>query len=237
MERLNEAAAHAINSLPENEAEQFERSINSDRYLRDEFDSFRRVAADLANGLPDIVPAASPELWERISQETGITPRQETVAPVTELRPRRGLAYFATAAAAVAVAAVAVASMLAVRGPLSDTRSLAAAAAEQPASTSIELANPEGISGIAAEVIIAEDGTGYVVADSLPALTDDRTYQLWLIVDDQVISAGILGNDPEVVQFRAEGDIAGIAISNEVAGGVVVSEVAPVAFWLDDGSA
>lgn len=237
MELLNTAAAYALNSLPEDEVGAFKQEMAKDKYLEDEYDSFRRVAADLANGLSDIAPAASPELWERISQETGITEKPAQMAEVTELKPNRWLGIFATSAAAVAVIAVAVASMLAVRGPASDTRSLAAAAAAQPASTSIELVNPEGISGISAEVIIADDGTGYVVADALPALNDDRTYQLWLIVDDQVISAGILGNDPEVIQFRAEGDIAGIAISNEIAGGVVVSEVAPVALWLDDSSA
>ena len=73
-----------------------------------------------------------------------------------------------------------------------------------------------------------------MTADSLPALADDRTYQLWVIVDDQVVSAGLLGNNPDVVQFRAEGDIVGMAISNETAGGVVVSENDPVALWLRD---
>mgnify|MGYP001819408266 FL=1 len=48
-----------------------------------------------------------------------------------------------------------------------------------------------------------------------------------------MVSAGLLGNDPDVVQFRTEGNVVGMAISEEVAGGVVVSQNDPVALWLD----
>lgn len=236
MERLDNAAAHALHSLPEDEAAAFERSIADNEHLQDDLESFRRVASELIHGLPDIVPAASPELWDRIGREAGITPSQPTPDSTPQDLPRKRMTYIASAAAAVAVLAVAVASMLALRGPASDMRSLAAAAAEQPASTTVSLANPAGVADLGAEVIIGQDGTGYVVADALPTLDPDRTYQLWLVIDDRVISAGILGNDPAVVQFRAEGDIAGIAISNEIAGGVVVSEVDPVAIWLRDAA-
>ena len=234
MERLDNAATYALNALPPDEAAAFERSIGDDNYLAEDVRSLRRVAADLTNGLPDVVPAASPELWERISREAGITPVEEAIATPIPFY-RRNLTHLASAAAVVAVVAIAVASLLAVRGPsTTSTRSLALEAAVDPTATSIDLANPSGFSDIGAEVIIAADGTGYVIADSLPTLDIDRTYQLWLVIDDRVVSAGLLGNDPDVVEFRAEGDIAGIAISNEIAGGVVVSEVDPVALWLRD---
>lgn len=235
MKRLDTAAAYALNALPPDEAAAFERSIADDKYLTEDLASFRRVATELSKGLPDIVPAASPELWDRISREAGINPASEPELESPVPVHRWDYTYLASAAAVVAVVAIAVASLLAIRGPAAaDARTLALAAAADPTATSIDLANPDGFAEMGAEVVIAADGTGYVIADSLPVLDADRTYQLWLIVDDRVISAGILGNDPDVVQFRAEGDIAGIAISNEIAGGVVVSEVPPVAIWLRD---
>ena len=113
-------------------------------------------------------------------------------------------------------------------------REMAVAAATGSDATTVTMTNPAGATAINAEVVLAGDGTGYVLADALPRLSDDRTYQLWVIVDDQVVSAGLLGNDPDVMQFRAEGNIVGMAISNEVAGGVVVSEVEPTTLWLRD---
>jgi Anti-sigma-K factor rskA, C-terminal len=226
---LDEAAAHALNALPADEADELERL--QDDELADELASFRRVAVALTDGLPDIVPAASPELWDRISAEAGITPPPPPVAGARRiLRPSLMLA----AAAVVAVVAVGATSLLAIRDSAPDTRSLAAAATNAEGSFTATLTSPEGMEEITPEVVIAADGTGYVVADSLPRLAESRTYQLWLIVDDRVISAALLGNDPDVVQFRAEGNIAGIAISNEPAGGVVVSEVSPTALWLSD---
>ncbi len=75
---------------------------------------------------------------------------------------------------------------------------------------------------------MSADGTGFLLSDSLPPLGPERTYQLWAIVgagdSTRVISAGILGNDPGVAQFSSVGDIQAFAITDEVAGGVVVAE-------------
>ena len=235
MERINNAATRVLNALPSDEADAFDKLIAEDQYLREHVDSFSRVAVELVDGLPEIVPAASPIIWQRIEEETGIgndttpAPSADNVVPI---RRRTGL--FVSVASVAAALVIGVAAGNVMSSDTQSTRDLAAAAAETSGSTTVELTNPAGVAGVGAEVVLAGDGTGYVVADSLPTLTEDRTYQLWVIVDDQVISAGLLGNDPDVVQFRAEGDIAGIAISNEIAGGVVVSEQEPVALWLSD---
>jgi hypothetical protein len=234
MERINWAAARAINALPPDEAAEFDEVAEGDAYLLKHLDSFRRVAAELAGGLPEIVPVASPVIWERIVQETGLDPNPATTpAPVAPLR-RRGRSTFLTAIAVAAALVFGVAAGGILNGSTSSVSELAAAAATKPGATSIAMTSPSGITAINASVVLTEDGTGFVTADSLPALADDRTYQLWVIVDDQVVSAGLLGNNPDVVQFRAEGDIVGMAISNETAGGVVVSENDPVALWLRD---
>ena len=230
--KLDDAATYALNAMPGDEADNFLRHLTGE--LEDEVQSFRRVSVALTEGLPDIVPAASPELWEKISVEAGIvtnTPIERNKKRPRSFRP--GL-LMAAAAAFIAVVAVGAMSLSTIRDTSSDPRSMAVAAAASTDALAVTLASPAGEGTIEPEVVITTDGSGYVIADSLPRLDDGRTYQLWLIVDDRVISAALLGPDPDVVQFRAEGEISGIAISEEVAGGVVVSEVAPTAIWLSD---
>lgn len=229
---LDDAATHSLHALPNDEARDFDGLVASNLELEEDLDSFRRVAAHLIDGLPDIVPAASPALWDRISEGAGIS--EPTSAPAeTRAIPIRPLAMMGAAAILIAVLGVGAVSLLD-RDSAPDPVSLVAAAAQSPDALNVNLTSPAGIEAINAQVVIRTDGTGFLVADSLPKLNADRTYQLWLIVDDRVISAAILGNDPSVVQFRAEGTVAGIAISNEVAGGVVVSEEDPTALWLSD---
>lgn len=60
---------------------------------------------------------------------------------------------------------------------------------------------------------------------SMSPIETSRTYQLWVINDtEDVISAGVLGNDPAPALFTSTGDVAGFALTREVAGGVVSSE-------------
>lgn len=226
---LDTAAAHALHALPSDEAIAFEQHI--DEGLADELASFRRVAVALTDGLPDIVPAASPELWDHISDRAGIRPAP---LPSGAGKFRRSPWSLTVAAVLLTVLAVGATTFLASRGPVDGIRSEAAAAAAREDSLAVTLTSPDGVTGIHPEVIITDEGTGFVIADSLPRLNPDHTYQLWLIVDDRIVSAALLGNDPDVVEFRAEGSVAGIAISNEIAGGVAVSEVPPTAIWLND---
>ena len=55
----------------------------------------------------------------------------------------------------------------------------------------------------------------------LAPLDEARTYQLWVLTPDELaISAGVLGNDPAPSRFTWSGDVAGFALTREVAGGV-----------------
>ena len=241
MERLNNAATRAINGLPADEADAFDALIADDGFLSAHLDEFRQVADQLVEGLPTVAPAPSPVIWDRIAHEVGFDQEvefdQEDDQPVEQPNVvpirRRGRNLLVTVASVAAALVIGVAAGSVLSDSASDLRQVAATAASEAGSTSIEMADP-ATSNLAASAVLTADGTGYLVAESLPALSDDRTYQLWVIVDDQVISAGILGNNPDVVQFRAEGNIVGMAISEEVAGGVVVSENDPVALWLDN---
>lgn len=96
-----------------------------------------------------------------------------------------------------------------------------------PQADVVDLAAADGSVGM--RVVVRPDGPDYVVASDLPALADDRTYQLWGDVDGRLVSLGILGADPDVVPFETSGAVQALAVTDEVAGGVVVSIQEPVA--------
>ena len=74
------------------------------------------------------------------------------------------------------------------------------------------------------------NGKGYLTSE-LPALPADRAYQLWALTDadHDPVSLGVLGSDPRVVAFSSPSLPRGLAVTEEVAGGVKASVNAPVA--------
>jgi anti-sigma-K factor RskA len=85
---------------------------------------------------------------------------------------------------------------------------------------------------VKASVVYLPDGEGFLVDDSLRALPSDRTYQLWALMGDaqpaQAVSAGVLGPDPGVAAFRAQGPVVAFAITDERAPGVASPSSPPV---------
>ncbi len=68
------------------------------------------------------------------------------------------------------------------------------------------------------------DDIGYLDGSTLPELPNDRTYQLWAIYDDDdVVSLGVLGNDPGIKTFLADEDLSVLVVTEEVRGGVTSS--------------
>ena len=83
------------------------------------------------------------------------------------------------------------------------------------------------------EAVLLPGGQGYLYDSSLAPLSSARTYQLWGVVGDQRISYGVLGSSPQpVVPFRASPGVKALAVTAEVAGGVVTSTQTPVAVGL-----
>lgn len=93
-----------------------------------------------------------------------------------------------------------------------------------PSSQKMNLSSPTG-DPMSAAAVMTEDGTGYFLATSMPALDDGRTYQLWgIMADGQVVSLGVLGNDPQMAAFQAVGGLTGLAVTEETEGGVPQSQ-------------
>jgi hypothetical protein len=96
-----------------------------------------------------------------------------------------------------------------------------------PASQKMDLTSPTGAK-MSATAVISPDGTGYLVPSDLPRLDADRTYQLWAVMPGHVISLGLLGPNPTITAFPGNGTIKGLAVTDEVAGGVPASSNQPV---------
>ncbi len=231
-------AVHALNALPEDESALVAAAIGFDEELNDEYESFRRVAAELVEAFSDVVPAVSPQLWDRIElaagldSSPGLPPADAGPVEVSSRSIWRRLAPIVGAVAAVAVSVSLTAGLMANRSETEGLEALAAASAELPGSLTVDLVDP-GAGVAVADVVVTTDGEGFIDGSALPTLAENRTYQLWAIVGDRVISVGLMGNRPGITAFRVEGHLAGLAISEEVLGGVVVSEQDPVALWLD----
>ena len=231
--------AYALDAVDDDERDVLEAHLSGCPRCRAEVAEHREVAARLAHtGAP-----APPGLWSRIAGALEEAPPPLALAPVTPgagssaatpTARRPSLRWLAAAAAVAAVVASAVGLKVA-----ADTRHLSqrdalarsfVEARNAPRSRTVELRSTDGDRAV--EVVLAPDGTGYVSGGALPALPADRTYQLWALVGDARISAGVLGRTLSLRTFPAVGRAAGYAITEETAGGVVTSRQDPLVVGL-----
>lgn len=238
--------AYALDAVDPDEREAVERHLAACPRCRAELRQHLEVAALLAEGAP-----APHGLWARIAdaleepppalrlavQPAAVpppVPGAGAVVPITSASRSRSKRW-ATALVGAAAAVIVVLGVVVVRQEDRIDRmdeqlavpSLEAAAGEamaDPASTKTVLTDPAG-GELSATAVVTAGGTGYLVTPNLPVLPDDRTYQLWGIVGERVISLGVLGTEPSVSVFEVDDKVPvdGFAITEEVSGGVVSS--------------
>ena len=221
--------AYALDAVSSEEARRVEDYLAINPKAAAEVREHREVATMLAFTGMD-----APEgLWSRIEQELDAPapapgPELAKVMSIDDAPRKRRLAsiapWVASAAAAAIVAVVAIGIADRATAP---TDPLVAAFEEAEADRDSTRATlvAEG-STFEATAVIDQDGHGFVRAGELPALTDDRTYQLWGVVDTgsgepDVISLGIFGPNPELETFTTESPVVALAITIEEAPGVV----------------
>ena len=210
-----------------------------ERHLRDcpacdaEVREHHEVAAALAPAgfTPDGV-------WDAIAAALEEAPPPLQLAPVVRLtggRPR-SMPVLATIAAVAAAAVAVLGVRLVDQESRLDRMQIAMAEDNVQRGAVVALANPTAKTvelraadtRAAARIALLPDGRGYLIADGLAGLVTNRTYQLWALVDGERISAGTLGSQPNVAAFNASGPVAGFAITEEQASGVVASMNPPV---------
>ena len=236
--------AYALNAVEPTERALVEAHLEDCPRCRGELHDHAGVAALLGNSGAD----APPGVWDRIASTLEAAPppmrlqlngpgRDPRVVPITTARTHVARRAWAAAAAA-AVAVIALLGVEVVRqddrigtlqSALSDEGLLRAAnvAMADPDAVTAELSSTDG--ALLASAVLLPDGTGYLLAEDMPGLARDRTYQLWGQTTAGLVSLGLLGADPgEVVAFHAGAAVTALAVTDEEAPGVVQSVNPPV---------
>jgi len=232
-EDINELlGAYALDALDDDERRAVEEYLADNPRARAEVQDHREVATMLAWSGMD-----APEgLWDRIAgsleEPEGGVPEFASVLPMRK-RGRAGRSWLRTAGAwAAATAAAALIAVLAVR--ISDHNDTVSTADGLSAPMASALANPDSTEAeltsvndpnLKVRAVVDPSGRGYLLANSLPALDPSRTYQLWGQIEGNpdLVSLGVLGTRPETAAFTVDGKLTLLAITDEVAGGVVSS--------------
>ncbi len=232
-ELLDLVAAYAVDSVDAAERTWVEAALAHDAALRAELDEHRAVLAVLAHAVDPTPATPAPLVWEHIAEQISTSPPPNAAAATLA----RGRSRLTRVTAALSIAAVALVTVLgiSVLRLLAERSNPGVEVAidellEDPTAIVATLTANDG-SPVEARIVVGRDGIGFLYADNLPTLDASRTYQLWAIVDDRVISAGVLGANPDQAPFQVVGNVQGFALTNEIAGGVPVSEGEPVAVW------
>ena len=241
--------AYALDALEADERVAVEGHASRCPSCRAEIVDHREVAGLLTPGWAKPPPG----LWDRIAASLQEVPPPLDLAPVIAMkaRERRGTVAGSPAsprrrtvgagvAAMVAVAAVTVIGFLGFR-VADDNRRLdrlaigehgqelqrsVNAALAEPDARRVSLRSEDGARS--AEAVVLPDGTGYLVRHNLPALSPDKTYQLWAVVGTSRISVGVLGPQPRIASFKMDGAVSALAITEETGGGVESTRRNPV---------
>lgn len=239
--------AYALDAVEPDEAAMIEAHLAECPRCTAEVADHREVAAMLAHsGAP-----APDGLWSRIVESLEETPPEMSLpltasvgtdGAVVDLAERRRTGRIVrwlpvgAAAAAVFVIVGLVAGILVAGddgGPpdraddvaLVQLEDVARRVLNDPDAVKVTLSAPEG--ELSAPAAIDADGSGYLLGSALPALDEQRTYQLWGVRDDVVVSLGVLGASPGVVAFHVDEGVRALVITEEVAGGVPSSSNPP----------
>lgn len=217
--------AYALDAVDDVERRLVERYLTMNPRARAEVAEHREVATMLA-----FSGASAPDgLWDRIAASLdgpapAPGPELSKVIPMVDRRRRaaRNVLPWVAGVAAAALVAVGVVSVLDDGDGGRDPIAAAVEQARQQRETrTVEMVSPDG--ELRAEVVIDPDGHGFFLGEELPALPRDRTYQLWGVIEGNVISLGVLGPTPSTELFTVKGDLAALALTIEQRGGVVSS--------------
>ena len=239
-------AAFALDAVPWDERERITAHLQECPPCRYELDALLGVAAAMANSIEPL-PGG---LWSRISSRLPTRHEQSWISTPalahgglrrdhrlrrqshTQRRtPSRGRRR-TLAGCAVAAAAITTALSLNVVGAGNHVAQLRREMSLSPnAAVRSALRAPGheivGLSGVnhleLARFVLDPDGRGYLLNSGLPALSSQSTYQLWGLINGQIISLGILGRSLRQVAFTVKGSprLARLGISIEPTGGSI----------------
>lgn len=98
---------------------------------------------------------------------------------------------------------------------------------DDPSARNVQLVSTTGRT--LGHVLLAADGEGYLVGDTLPTLPIGRTYQLWGVKNGLVLSLGVMGRAPKAMPFAADEQWSQLVLTDEASPGVVASKASAAA--------
>ena len=220
--------AFALDATDAHEAALVRAHLGDCPRCRAEVAELRTAAAALAYAGTD----APDGLWDKIASALDEAPPPLRLVAAEGPRARRSrmLRVVAMAAAVAVLLGVSVTAFVRAghrdRVASSTLDGAVIAALTNPKATQVHLSSTS--QRYSADVVLLPDGTAYLARNNLPALSNDRTYQLWGQVGNLKVSLGLLGNHPGKAAFVAKAKLVAIAITDEVGGGVVQPSSAPV---------
>ena len=234
---------YVIGALDDNEESQVKNILSVSSNAKTYVDEQREVLANLEMDSPSN-PALFDSIKNEISKKNEIHNTNNVVSLSTQKLINKSwynkISYMAVAASVLAVVIYASILFTSVNSNTKNEASKTlnreqelALFASQKTTKQMTL---EGTSGDIKVVMMMND-KGEVMLDgrSMDSLSKSETYQLWAIVSDatspdgiKVISASVLGNNPDISMTHIDGKIKGFAITKEVSGGVPKSSNDPM---------
>jgi anti-sigma-K factor RskA len=221
--------AYALDAVDDDERRLVDAYLATNPRARAEVDQHREVATLLAFGGTD-----APEgLWDKIVlsldelETEAPAPGPELAKVLPARRPDRRRWWWGALAAAALIAVVALSIALVRKDSGGTSLTSAYASAKQDPANKTVLLTTNGTTR--ATAVLEPAGRAFLDPNSLPALPDDRTYQLWGVVEGESapVSLGVLGPNPQLTIFGAGGPLQALAITEEKAGGVVQTQQTP----------
>lgn len=215
------AAAYALDALDPDEREAFEAHYPTCDVCRGEVEQFRETARHLAESTAATPPASLEEaVMAEVARTRQLPPSDRRVESLEQRRTRRVTGQMLAAAAAVAVVLLAAGAMVLVgRGGSSPVEDVLAA---PDAIVTTLSSTPDGGPGTFQVVWSPERDRVAVIANGLPDPGADRVYELWAIVDDTPVPAGLFRPDEGGVRATSDlddADPAAWGVTVEPAGG------------------
>jgi len=194
--------AYVLGALPEQERRELEEYLAAHPERQAEIDELGNVASLLALSPPEQEP--SPELRRSIMAvvEAQRPPARTRswLAGVKELLSARNLAL---GAAALLVIGLFSWNML-LQGQVKDLQGQVASLQDSQQSRMVALAGTGAAQRAEAEVILLKDHKAVLMAEDMPRVPENKTYQIWVIEDDVPQPSGLFEADGDTVAAVVE---------------------------------
>lgn len=229
--------AYVINALSEHERAAFERHMTECVACAQEVAELHETAARLGSAAEAAPPAGlKRRVVAEIARTRQLPPNREVQPPLpAKARPRRWPGWVAGTAAAASVVLAIVLGVSAAQtnqrlgGELAQLRATNAELGELLAATDAQLSSARAATGGTGVAVVSRSQNKVVfLADGLPALPADRTYQLWLVGPDGTRSGGLLQPADQPLLAQDVSGVQDVALTVEPAGGSPQGTTPPI---------